>query len=76
MFRLLTLIFLGLVMTATGCETGSTHENMPDQGVKGQNVGQGTNKSGPVPGSTTGTNATASNAASTQAAPVNAPGPQ
>jgi hypothetical protein len=71
MFRLLTLIFLGLVITATGCETGSTHENMPDQGVKSQNVGQGSDKSGPVPGSTTGTNATAP-----QPAPATASGPQ
>jgi len=67
MTRLLMLAVLSLVVTATGCETGSTHENLADRGVSGQNVGQGSNKSGPVPGSTTGTNTTAQTEASSPA---------
>jgi hypothetical protein len=63
MFRRSMLLLLAVAMMCTGCETGSTHENMADTGVKGQNVGQGSNKSGPVPGSTTGTNATAATTA-------------
>jgi hypothetical protein len=57
-FLILALVALGIAVT--GCETGSTHVNMPDQGATSQNVGQGTDKSGPVPGSSTGTDTTAS----------------
>jgi hypothetical protein len=55
MYRLFALLLLALVITATGCETGSTHENATDTGVGGQNTGQSGDKAGPVPGSTTGT---------------------
>ena len=58
MFRVCTLLLFALVLTATGCETGSTHENMADQGLAGQNVGESGTKAGPVPGSATGTAAT------------------
>jgi hypothetical protein len=59
MFRVCALLLFGLVLTATGCETGSTHENLADHGLSGQNVGESATKSGPVPGSATGTDATA-----------------
>lgn len=59
MFRVVMLLFVGLLLTATGCETGSTHENKADGGLAGQNVGESGTKSGPVPGSATGTDATA-----------------
>ncbi len=58
MFRVAMLLFVGLLLTATGCETGSTHENKADGGLAGQNVGESGAKSGPVPGSATGTDAT------------------
>ncbi len=57
--RLPALAVLAVGVLATGCETGSTHENVTTTGVSGQNVGQNTNKSGPVPGSSTGTDVTA-----------------
>ncbi len=59
MLRLFMLLLFGLVLTATGCETGSTHENKADSGLSGQNVGESGTKAGPVPGSETGTDATA-----------------
>jgi hypothetical protein len=55
MIRISALSVLALVIMATGCETGSTHQNSTDTGVGGQNTGQSSDKSGPVPGSTTGT---------------------
>ncbi len=59
MFRVCMLLLFALVLTATGCETGSTHENKADSGLSGQNVGESATKAGPVAGSTTGTDATA-----------------
>jgi hypothetical protein len=59
MFRVCTVVLFTLVLTATGCETGSTHENLADRGLSGQNVGESGKKAGPVPGSETGTDATA-----------------
>ncbi len=59
MFRFVMLLVVGLLLTATGCETGSTHENKADGGLAGQNVGESGTKAGPVPGSATGTDATA-----------------
>ena len=58
MFRVCTLLLFALVLAATGCETGSTHENLADRGLSGQNVGESGKKAGPVPGSATGTDAT------------------
>jgi hypothetical protein len=58
MFRVSMLLLFALVLTATGCETGSTHENLADHGLSGQNVGESGTKSGPVPGSATGTDST------------------
>lgn len=57
--RLPTLAVLVLGILATGCETGSTHENVTTTGAGGQNVGENSGKSGPVPGSSTGTQVTA-----------------
>lgn len=76
MFRLSILVLLAIAFMATGCETGSTHVNVPSDGVQGQNVGQGSNKSGPVPGSTTGTNVTAQATPPADAAAQPAPAPQ
>ena len=59
MLRVCSLLLFVLVLTATGCETGSTHENLADRGLSGQNVGESGTKAGPVPGSATGTDATA-----------------
>ena len=59
MLRVVMLVFVGLLLTATGCETGSTHENKADGGLAGQNVGESGTKAGPVPGSATGTDSTA-----------------
>lgn len=59
MLRLPALAVLAVGVLATGCETGSTHENMTTTGATGQNVGQNSNKSGPVPGSSTGTDVSA-----------------
>jgi hypothetical protein len=59
MLRLPALAVLAVGVLATGCETGSTHENVTTTGAKGQNVGQNSNKSGPVPGSSTGMDVTA-----------------
>jgi hypothetical protein len=85
MFRVAMLLLFALVLTATGCETGSTHENKADSGLGGQNVGESATKAGPVPGSTTGTaatsytlpaepsNATQATAATTAPAPAAAP---
>lgn len=56
--RLPVLAVLALGVLATGCETGSTHENVTTTGVGGQNVGENSGKSGPVPGSSTGTQVT------------------
>jgi hypothetical protein len=73
--RFFTLAVLVLGIAVTGCETGSTHVNMPDQGATSQNVGQGTDKSGPVPGSSTGVDTTSGSAtpAQTPAAPAAPP---
>ena len=59
MLRLPAVAVLALGVLVAGCETGSTHENVTTTGVSGQNVGQNSNKSGPVPGSSTGTQVTA-----------------
>lgn len=55
MLRFPALAVLAVGILATGCETGSTHENVTTTGAGGQNVGENAGKSGPVPGSSTGT---------------------
>jgi hypothetical protein len=55
MYRASVLLLLALCGAAVGCETGSTTENVTTTGWKGQKVGQTSIRSGPVPGSPTGT---------------------
>ena len=59
MSRVPLVLLFALAVAATGCETGSMHENKTDTGVMGQNVGESSNQAGPVPGSETGTDQTA-----------------
>jgi hypothetical protein len=55
MYRASAILLLALCGAAVGCETGTTTENVSTTGWQGQKVGQSSNHSGPVPGSTTGT---------------------
>jgi hypothetical protein len=55
MYRASVILLLVLCGAAVGCETGTTTENVSTTGWQGQKVGQSSNRSGPVPGSTTGT---------------------
>jgi hypothetical protein len=58
MQRLGTAVLLALTLATAGCQTGSQRQNMTTTGADGQNVGEDSNrKGGPVPGSTTGTEA-------------------
>jgi hypothetical protein len=72
--RLPALAVLALGVLATGCETGSVHENVTTTGAGGQNVGENSGKAGPVPGSSTGTQVTANTdpTAATTPPPANA----
>lgn len=55
MYRASVILLLALCAISTGCETGSTRENVSTTGWKGQKVGQNSNDpTGPVVGSTTG----------------------
>jgi hypothetical protein len=56
MLRAAACLLLASCTLAIGCDTGSKTENVSDTGYKGQKVGESANvKSGPVPGSDTGT---------------------
>ncbi len=56
MYRAAALLLLASCGLAVGCDTGSTTQNVSTTGWKGQKVGKSSNiKTGPVPGSTTGT---------------------
>jgi len=56
MYRAAVILLLASCGMAVGCDTGSTTQNVSTTGWEGQKVGKSSNiKSGPVPGSTTGT---------------------
>jgi hypothetical protein len=55
MFRASVALLLLSCGIVSGCDTGSTTQNISTTGWKGQKVGKSSNEVGPVPSSTTGT---------------------
>jgi hypothetical protein len=55
MFRASVALLLLSCGIISGCETGTTTQNVSTTGWKGQKVGKSSNVAGPVPSSTTGT---------------------